>query len=61
MEAITIKDTQAITDQDVLKAGVEQKASDTDTTWTSAIDHDTHNFWRLAYNQRDEKLFHNLS
>src|SRR5258708_269463 len=49
-QAIAIEDTQAITDQEVLKARVQQQVGDANATWTGAIDDDAHVPW-LFVNQ----------
>src|SRR6266567_1713849 len=55
-EAVTIEDTQAITDQEVLKARVQQEVGDANATWTGAIDDDAHVLW-LFVNQL-ERIVH---
>jgi hypothetical protein len=49
MEVVTIKDTKAITAQDMLKANAQQETGDTDSSWSSAIDHDSHFLRLLIY------------
>ncbi len=48
VEPVSIKNTEAIADQDVLKPIIQQKTSRANAARTSTIDYDTHRLFRLA-------------
>ena len=46
---VTIKNAEAITDQDMLEAGLQQETGGPNSTGTRAVDHHTNRLFRLAH------------